>query len=146
MYDGRTIYFDKKGYAIVWVDGKNRKVHVLEWEKHNGPKPAGYIVHHKDHNKANWTIDNLQLVTQSDHLRIHAGWVMENGVWVKKPCKDCGQILPLDLFYQRKGLTPSNRCVPCSASYFKRRNTQKYRAQRKIYMHDYYLNNKEKFV
>ena len=146
MYDGKKIYFDKKGYAIVWVEGRNRKVHILEWEKYNGPKPLGYQIHHKDENKANWHIDNLQLVTQSDHLRIHAGWVMEDGIWRAKPCKDCKRILPLDKFYQRKSLTPNQRCIECSLVYFKKRETPEYKEKRKAYMKDYYQNNREKFA
>lgn len=144
-YDGRKVYYDKKGYAIVWVNGKNKKVHILEWEKYNGTKPKGLQVHHKDHDKANWDISNLQLLSQSDHLRIHAGWIMENGVWTKKPCKDCKKLLPLNAFYQREGLTPSNRCIPCSKAYFKKRSTAKYKAKRKIYMKNYYQNNKDKW-
>lgn len=145
LYSGKKVYYDKKGYAIVWVDGKNKKVHVLEWEKHNGQKPDGYDIHHKDENKANWQIENLMLVSRSDHYKIHAGWIMENGVWTKKPCKDCKQLIPLDQFYQRKGLTPSNRCKPCSSTYFKNRGTEEYREKRKEYMKSYYQNNKQKW-
>ncbi len=103
LYAGHAIYYDKKGYAIIWLDGKNKKVHILEWEKHNSIKPKGYQLHHKDENKANWHIDNLQLETQSDHFKIHAGWIRENGIWIKKPCMDCKELLPLDFFIREKG-------------------------------------------
>lgn len=146
LYAGKKVFHDRKGYAIVWVNGRNRKVHVLEWEKLHGPKPPGYQIHHIDGNKANWDISNLLLVTQSDHFRIHAGWVMKEGTWTAKPCKDCKQILPLDSFYQRKGLTPSQRCIECSLLYFKQRETPEYKAKRKVYMKGYYQNNKEKFA
>jgi len=112
-YDGHNVYFDAKGYACIWLGGKNRKVHVLEWEKHNGEKPTGHEIHHKDQNKGNWSISNLELLTNSDHQRIHAGWIRDGGEWVAKPCTACCQVLPFDLFYPRKGFTPSARCKPC---------------------------------
>ena len=112
-YDGRKVWFDRKGYATVWVDGKSKKVHVLEWEKHNGPKPEGHDIHHRDENKANWSIENLELLTTQDHQRVHAGWIKVNGEWAKKPCTSCGEVLPLGEFYPRKGYTPSARCKRC---------------------------------
>lgn len=142
LYEGSKVWITKKGYPTIWRGGKSKMVHVLEWEKHNGPKPQGMQIHHKDENKSNWNIENLQLVTPSDHLKIHAGWVMLDGEWVSKPCKDCKQILSLDSFYQRKGLTPSNRCIECSSLYFKNQQTQEYKDKRKLYMIDYYNKHK----
>lgn len=112
-YDGRRVYSDHKGYALVWVDGRDRKVHVLEWERHFGPKPEGHEIHHRDEDKGNWSIDNLELLTNQDHQRLHAGWVKENGEWAKKPCTACGALLPISDYYARKGYTPTARCKPC---------------------------------
>jgi len=146
LYENRKVYFDKKGYALIWVGGRDKKVHILEWEKYNGKKPQGFQVHHKDNNKSNWNIDNLELLTQSDHFRLHSGWVRKNGEWIAKPCKDCGYTLPLKDFYQRKGLTPNQRCINCCKIYFQDRNTPEYKAIRKVYMKKYYkLNKKEKW-
>ena len=146
-YNNHTIYYDKKGYAIIWLNGTNKKVHILEWEKHNGEKPNGSDVHHLDGDKSNWNIKNLQPETKSDHLKIHAGWVRKNGKWILKPCKDCKKLLPLDGFYQRKGLTPSQRCIKCSAPYFKEKSlVPGFKERRKLYMAEYYKKNKDKFV
>ena len=142
-YNGLAIYYDKKGYATVWLNGRDRKVHVLEWEKHNGEKPQGFEIHHKDENKWNWDINNLELLSNSDHQRVHAGWVKENGEWTKKPCKDCKQLLPLDNFYQRKGLTPSNRCIECSSIYFKSIRTPEFVEKKKKYLKEYYQKRKQ---
>ena len=131
LYDGRRVYFDQKGYALVWVDGRDRKVHVLEWEKHNGPKPDGHEIHHRDENKTNWSIDNLELLTNQDHQRLHAGWVKESGEWAKKPCTACGALLPLADFYPRKGYTPTARCRPChdaATKVWAKRNPERRRA------------------
>ena len=113
QYKGRTIYYDKKGYPIIWVAGKNVKLHIFVWEEANGEKPKGYQIHHKDDNKENWELDNLQLVTQSEHFRIHAGWIKTNGEWTHKPCNGCKKILPLSDFYPRKNLPPTALCKPC---------------------------------
>lgn len=113
FYDGRKVFHEAKGYACVWVEGKTRKVHVLEWERHHGPKPVGFEIHHVDENKGNWEISNLVLMTNSDHQRVHAGWVKDGDKWVAKPCTACGAVLPLSDFYPRKGYTPSAKCKPC---------------------------------
>lgn len=42
------------------------------WEKHKGPIPPGYDVHHKDENKLNDIIENLELLTRSEHTTAHA--------------------------------------------------------------------------
>lgn len=47
-------------------------LHRAIWEHHNGPIPEGWFVHHKDGDSLNNDIQNLELVTQSGHARIHA--------------------------------------------------------------------------
>jgi len=145
-FEGFGVWYDKKGYPKICINGKDINIHVYVWERINGTKPKGYEIHHKDFNKKNYNLDNLELLTNSDHQKIHAGWVRENGVWILKPCKDCEQKLPLDKFYQRKGLTPSNRCIECSSLYFKKRNTSEYKIKRKKYMKEYYKLNKSKWL
>jgi hypothetical protein len=41
------------------------------WIKTNGPIPVGFGIHHKDENKLNDVIENLELVSKSKHLEIH---------------------------------------------------------------------------
>jgi len=140
----RKIYHDIKGYAIVSLSGKCVKVHILEWERINGQKPAGMQLHHIDFDKGNYSIDNLELVTQSDHFKIHAGWVRdEKNQWTHKPCKTCKKLLPLLSFYPRKGLTPSNHCIICtgSNSKIKLKNDPVYREKKRLYLKDYYNRN-----
>lgn len=95
----RNIYYDHKGYACVCINGREYKVHILIWQSVNGVKPKGYEIHHKDKNKANYSISNLELLTPSEHRRIHAGWVRTGGIFTHKPCNGCKQILPLNDFY-----------------------------------------------
>lgn len=74
------IYFYKEtnsGYYLgnVKVPGRNRRypmrAHVYVWISHNGEIPKGYQVHHKDENKANNDISNLELLSTEDHLSFH---------------------------------------------------------------------------
>lgn len=112
LYEGRKVFYDAKGYACVWTGGKSRKVHVLVWEAANGPKPPGHEIHHRDENKSNWQLDNLQLLTHIEHQRLHAGWVKAGDEWIAKPCTTCGVVKPLSKFYPR-ARTPSAKCKPC---------------------------------
>jgi len=113
QYDGFTVYYDKRGYALICVDGKDIKLHVLIWEKENGPKPQGYDLHHIDCDKSNYWPSNIILLSRSDHQRIHAGWKKTGGRWSHKPCSKCGRLLPLNCFYERSGYTPSAKCKKC---------------------------------
>lgn len=53
-------------------DHIRRYMHILVWEVFNGPIPKGYVVHHKDHNRHNNCIDNLELLTDSEHKKRHS--------------------------------------------------------------------------
>lgn len=52
QYDGKTYYFME--HRVIWV-----------W--YNGPIPAGLVINHKDYNRANNSIDNLELMTQKEN-------------------------------------------------------------------------------
>lgn len=75
------IYFYKEtdsGYYLgnVAIPGRKRhypmRLHVYIWQKYNGEIPKGYHVHHKDENKDNNDISNLELLKAFDHLSYHA--------------------------------------------------------------------------
>lgn len=143
-YEGFGVWYDRKGYPTIWIGGKSVKVHVYAWERINGAKPAGCVLHHKDYNKANYFLDNLELMSESDHRRLHAGWVRKNGEWVAKPCNRCLLVLPLSGFYPRKGYTPSALCKSCHNAEIKKRNSDPERKEKlKQYKHDYHLRKKE---
>ncbi len=114
-FEGFGVWRDSKGYPCIWIDSKGVRLHVYIWERANGSKPLRTHVHHKDLSKDNYTLENLQLVTGSEHRRIHAGWQRDDqGEWFAKPCTRCHAVLPLSEFYPRRGFTPSARCKPCT--------------------------------
>lgn len=70
FYEGHKVYMDGQ-YPAIWLNNKNTHIHRLEWIKYNGEIPKGYIVHHKDENKLNWSINNLELLKRSKHVLKH---------------------------------------------------------------------------
>lgn len=63
----------KDGYPIIKVEMPNKwkLLHVVEWEKHNGPIPKGHCLWFKDNDRTNWHIDNLMLVTRAQKAVIN---------------------------------------------------------------------------
>ena len=60
------------GYIqVVSGEYRNKFIHRLIWEKHNGKIPNRYQIHHIDGNKLNNNISNLQLITPEEHTRHH---------------------------------------------------------------------------
>lgn len=74
---GRTI--DKDGYVMIRKPGYKASrhgyvyEHILVVEEHMGSSlPKGAVVHHKDSNKLNNSLDNLQIMeSQSAHMELH---------------------------------------------------------------------------
>lgn len=68
--DGYKFRKDKKsGY---WLCSKlQKRLHIYIYEKYNGKVPKGMEVHHIDMNKDNNEIDNLKLLTKSEHNKLH---------------------------------------------------------------------------
>jgi hypothetical protein len=70
---GNGIGVDSQGY-VTFTMGENqgRHLHVVIMEKHIGRRLlSGEVVHHKDRNKLNNFLGNLQLMNNSDHVRLH---------------------------------------------------------------------------
>lgn len=116
MFSGekRKIWIDAKGYPRISLNGKDVKIHSYIWEHYNGFVPKGMSIHHKDFDKTNFNLDNLELVDEKRHKRIHAGWIEKDGKWVGKLCSGCNRTLPFSEFYERKTAnTPSAKCKIC---------------------------------
>lgn len=63
-----------KYFTIGIRKGKKRNlkgIHVLVWETFVGPIPEGYEIHHKNHNPKDNRLDNLELLSNEEHYKIH---------------------------------------------------------------------------
>src|ERR1700722_13134191 len=65
-YFGKTCWKQKDGY---WVN--NMPIHAQRWVwiNHHGAIPEGLDIHHKDGNKDNNEIENLEALNRSEHLK-----------------------------------------------------------------------------
>ena len=59
------------GYLGARIDGKLVLMHRYVWEYYNGEIPSGYVVHHKDADKMNNDISNLECLPNKDHSTMH---------------------------------------------------------------------------
>lgn len=74
IVDGYKFKRDKKtGYFLSSsrIGEKRKRLHIYVWEKENGIIPIGYEIHHKDHDKSNNEISNLELLTKAEHKQRH---------------------------------------------------------------------------
>lgn len=79
--DGLTFTRDERtGYYLSSknIDGSRKRLHVYVWEKHHGKVPHGYHVHHKFHDKRKNEIEDLQLMSEREHIKHHADLMIED--------------------------------------------------------------------
>ena len=61
----------RNGYPSVCINRQRYYVHILIGEFIYGKIRKGYVIHHKDKNKLNAMPDNLELMTNLRHSKIH---------------------------------------------------------------------------
>lgn len=64
----------KSGYYAISSEkegNKGKRLHRLIYEKNYGKIPDGYVIHHKNEDKTNNCIMNLQLMTNQEHTIYH---------------------------------------------------------------------------
>lgn len=65
-FNGESYYL-----AGIYFQRKGKRLHRAVWEYHNGEIPTGYHIHHKDGNKHNNNIENLEMVLAKEHNSYH---------------------------------------------------------------------------
>ena len=90
-FNGRKYAQRTDGY---WrcTDEHERSLHRDVWEFHNGKIPAGHHIHHKDEDKSNNSIDNLECIDGGKHSRLfHAS--KHRALPPDRACEACGSLL-----------------------------------------------------
>lgn len=114
LLSGPTGPYKSHGYLMCRVkypDGKIKMVtyHKYVYEKAYGPLPKGYVVHHKDENKNNNKLENLEAITKGKHGKLHS----KPGEILTLICVCCGkefQRLESQEYYNRKRLKDGPFC------------------------------------
>ena len=68
---GRKFYQDQKTKYWISTNYPRIRAHRWVWISIHGPIPPGYHIHHKDENRSNNDINNLELIEKSRHCRHH---------------------------------------------------------------------------
>jgi len=66
------------------INGRRVRLHRYIWEKHNGPIPGGYEIHHIDHNKLNNDPENLEIILIPKHRSVHNKIIKNTDAWKEK--------------------------------------------------------------
>lgn len=66
-----TGYITTTGYRGITVEGRKILEHRSVWETTNGPIPNGMVVHHRNGDKLDNRLENLELLSISAHMRLH---------------------------------------------------------------------------
>lgn len=117
-FEGLTFYKAARTEHLVG----NHSIHRTIWTYYYGEIPEGYDIHHRDLNPKNNDISNLQLLTKSEHWKLHVE-LLNLLPFKKFVCLECGKI-----FYKQ---THSKKIKFCSRI-CQRRNARKARAEIRI--------------
>jgi hypothetical protein len=90
------------GYYSLWINGKLRLEHRVIMERALGRKLlSNEVVHHRDGDKANNSLENLELITRSIHTTHHL-YDRHAGKVTDRPCDHCGQLYRTSFAYMRR--------------------------------------------
>jgi hypothetical protein len=81
-FEGRTYYRDKASgyYKTLMRHPDRRALHRAVYSSTYGNIPHGWEVHHKDNDRENNDISNLECMPMREHLRIHRETLRANGL------------------------------------------------------------------
>lgn len=69
-FNGRRYTLRNTGYFGATA-GDRGLLHRHVWAFHHGDIPAGFDIHHRDHNRTNNDISNLECLSKDAHTRLH---------------------------------------------------------------------------
>lgn len=116
IFNGVRYYKEKLSRGGYWKHNGEHEapatLHQAIWEHHNGPQPTGTVVHHIDENVDHNTIENFQLLTNSEHIQLH--------MRSRRPkpqhiiCRHCGTDCVMESVSNKKIIFCSPRCAVAS--------------------------------
>ncbi|AUN22240.1 hypothetical protein RSJ22_12655 [Clostridium botulinum] len=104
IFNGITYYKQSDGYYRTNKKGCIPALHHAVWEFHGNKIIKGYDIHHKDFDKDNNDIENLQQLSHEEHAKIH----YEHNDVIHRRCKKCG-----NEFTTGNTINPSSMCDSC---------------------------------
>jgi transcriptional regulator with XRE-family HTH domain len=132
----RNINYISNSYKQYTSNGNIIPLHHKIWIEHNGAILDNHIIHHIDGNTENNNINNLEMMTKSDHKRIHNGWIRnKDGEWTHKPCSKCKKIKSLKEYYNYS-YAINSICKKCNIKYqteYRKENKEKVNEYRNMY-------------
>jgi len=110
-----------KGYRVWTINGRTIREHRLVMELALGRRLLpSEIVHHKDDNKLNNDLDNLEITDRAHHRYLHGSFQDDTS----KECSKCHLIKPLTEFWKRQN--PKDRraylswCISCDRAKYRK--------------------------
>jgi hypothetical protein len=98
-----------------YIGKKYRELYCYEhhyvWCKYNNISiPVGYVIHHKDGNKLNNTISNLELISKKNHSKLHhKGKDLSKDISIS--CVVCNKIFEVKIRVSKKRKFCSRKCM-----------------------------------
>ena len=120
--DGAGSIHPRSGYLLIRDGGRTRHAHRVKMERHIGRKLLPTEdVHHKNGNKLDNRIENLEIMLHSEHSRMHNSYAENNDS--TKLCPQCGLVKPRAGFHRNSGRRDGLGvyCKPCWNQYIKGR-------------------------
>ena len=71
IFDRKKFSLRPTGYYEL-TNSDRTPMHIYVWRFYNGEIMKGYEIHHIDFDKSNNNIENLQLLTKSEHTKLHS--------------------------------------------------------------------------
>lgn len=103
-------YKDSNGYIRIQTGDGYKYQHRAVWRKQNGEIPEGYIIHHKNGDKTDNRMENLELIhrTKHDQLETKKRWQKIKQGEIKEPSrpnkKTFDKCVLVDLLEKHKSL------------------------------------------
>ena len=118
----------KDGYLLIWLDGGSRNYHRVLYEQFLGRELLDTeVVHHKNGDKLDNRIENLELMCRREHSVMHGEELADKfriqnlkgvNTVTHKQCSVCNVLKSRDEFYKckrwkRTGYRTNSRCKDC---------------------------------